>query len=89
MALESGLHVFCEKPMALGADEASAMAEAASAAAKTLTVSHNFLYARSSQRPVAISGDPGLSWVGATQLSSAARRLPGWYRDLPGGPPVD
>ena len=86
MALESGLHVFCEKPMALGADEASAMAEAASAAAKTLTVSHNFLYARSSQLARRYLGaDPGLSWVGATQLSSAARRLPEWYRDLPGG----
>jgi predicted dehydrogenase len=37
-ALESGHHVFCEKPMALNADECSAMIAAADTAGKMLTV---------------------------------------------------
>jgi predicted dehydrogenase len=85
-ALGSGLHVFCEKPMALNAGEAQAMADAATAAGKVLTISHNFLYARATETARTYLGtDPGLSWAGATQLSSEARRLPEWYRDLPGG----
>ncbi len=85
-ALGNGLHVFCEKPMALDSVEARAMAGAAAAAARILTVSHNFLYARSTRLARRYLGaDPGLLWAGATQLSSEARRLPVWYRDLPGG----
>lgn len=85
-ALESGLHVFCEKPMALDSSEAQTMADAAAIAGKILTISHNFLYARSTQHARRYLGTrPALSWVGALQLSSEARRLPDWYRALPGG----
>lgn len=85
-ALRAGAHVFCEKPMALSLSEALAMADAATAAGKVLTISHNFLFARSSVEARAFLGPrPELRWVSAVQLSSERRRLPAWYRDLPGG----
>ena len=85
-ALESGLHVFCEKPMALDPAEARSMADAADAAGRLLTISHNFLFARSAEAARRFLGPrPNLRWASAVQLSSDARRLPQWYRELPGG----
>jgi scyllo-inositol 2-dehydrogenase (NADP+) len=85
-ALEAGVHVFCEKPMALDLVEATSMAEAATAAGRILTISHNFDFARSTAIARAYLGpNPGLLFASAVQLSSEARRLPAWYRDLPGG----
>ncbi len=85
-ALAAGLHVFCEKPMALDSGEARAMAAAAAAANRILTVSHNFLFARSSVLARKYFGpDPDLLLASAVQLSSDRRRLPTWYAELPGG----
>ena len=85
-ALGAGLRVFCEKPMALDLAEATSMAEAAAAAGRILTISHNFDFARSTQLARAYLGpSPGLLFASAVQLSSERRRLPVWYRDLPGG----
>lgn len=85
-ALEAGMHVFCEKPMAMNPLEARTMAGAAEAAGKVLTISHNFLFARSTQSARRFLGaHPDLRWAAATQLSSETRRLPEWYRALPGG----
>ena len=72
--------------MALDLAEARSMAEAAAAAGRVLTISHNFDFARSTQLARAYLGpSPGLLYVSAVQLSSERRRLPAWYRDLPGG----
>ena len=85
-ALQAGAHVFCEKPMALSEAEANSMAEAAIEAGRVLTISHNFNFARSTQRAREFLGlDPDLLYASAVQLSSERRRLPTWYRDLPGG----
>jgi predicted dehydrogenase len=85
-ALGAGLHVFCEKPMALDLAEATSMVEAATAAGRILTISHNFDFARSTRIARAYLGpSPGLLFASAVQLSSERRRLPVWYRDLPGG----
>lgn len=85
-ALGAGLHVFCEKPMALDLAEARSMAEAATAAGRVLTISHNFDFARSTRMARAYLGpSPELLFASAVQLSSERRRLPTWYRDLPGG----
>ena len=85
-ALAAGLHVFCEKPMALDLAEATSMVEAATAAGRILTISHNFDFARSTRIARAYLGpSPGLLFTSAVQLSSERRRLPVWYRDLPGG----
>ena len=85
-ALSAGAHVFCEKPMALDHPEALAMVEAAEAAGRILTISHNFKFSRASRAARAYLGaDPELLIASAVQLSSEGRRLPTWYRDLPGG----
>jgi len=85
-ALAAGLHVFCEKPMALDLAEANAMADAATAAGRVLTISHNFGFSRSTRAARDYLGPaPDLLYASAVQLSSERRRLPAWYRDLPGG----
>lgn len=85
-ALGAGLHVFCEKPMALNPKEAQSMADAAAVAGRILTISHNFLFARSTDAARRFLGPrPDLRWASAVQLSSEGRRLPEWYHKLPGG----
>jgi predicted dehydrogenase len=85
-ALRAGLHVFCEKPMAMTVAEGRAMVDAASSAGRLLTISHNFLFSRSFRRAQRHLGpSPDLEYVGAIQLSSDRRRLPDWFRSLPGG----
>lgn len=62
------------------------MADAATAAKRILTISHNFDFSRSAERARAfLASSPGLLYASAVQLSSERRRLPTWYRDLPGG----
>lgn len=85
-ALDRGLHVFCEKPMAMSVDEATGMAMAAERSGRTLTVSHNFSFSRAARSAERFLGrEPDLRYASAVQLSSPARRLPTWYRDLPAG----
>lgn len=85
-ALEAGLHVFVEKPMAMDQQEAASMVAAAEASGKVLTVSHNFSFSRASRRARRSLGpSPDLLFAAAVQLSSDRRRLPVWYARLPGG----
>lgn len=87
-ALRRGCHVLVEKPMAMSADEASRMVEAAREAGTSLCVAHNFLFSRSMRRALVLleRGDVGeVQHAIALQLSSPRRRLPRWYPDLPGG----
>ena len=85
-ALGAGLHVFCEKPMAMNLDEARSMVDAAAKVDRVLTISHNFGFARSSRLAREVFGPtPDLLYASAVQLSSERRRLPAWYQDLPGG----
>jgi predicted dehydrogenase len=89
-ALERGLHVFTEKPMAMNASEALAMVAAASKAGRLLCVSHNFLFSRAVAKADRILGhNPNLHSGLGIQLSSSKRRLPAWYTRLPGGLLVD
>jgi predicted dehydrogenase len=72
--------------MALDLGEARSMADVASAAGRILTISHNFGFARSTRAAQDYLGpEPELLFASAVQLSSERRRLPVWYRDLPGG----
>ena len=87
-AMESGTHVFLEKPMAMSLSEAEEMAAASRATGRMLCVSHNFLFSRSMQRirKALASGEAGeVEMVVAFQASSPQRRLPTWYGKLPGG----
>jgi len=84
-ALQAGAHVFTEKPMAMNLVEAQQMADAARDAGRLLCVSHNFLYSSSMRRgKEQLRGAP-VDYVLGLQLSAESRRLPSWYRSLPGG----
>lgn len=84
-ALGSGAHVFTEKPMAMNLAEAEAMASEAQRRDRLLCVSHNFLYSESMRAAHRRLGEAKVDYVTGLQLSSDSRRLPTWYRDLPGG----
>lgn len=85
-ALQRGVHVLTEKPMAMNSAEAQSMADAAAAANKVLCVAHNFRFARSITQADALLERFGpVQYALGTQLSSFNRRLPRWYRELPGG----
>lgn len=87
-ALRRGCHVLVEKPMAMSAEEALRMIEAARGSGASLCVAHNFLFSRSMRKALLLleSGQLGdVQHAIALQLSSPQRRLPVWYPDLPGG----
>jgi scyllo-inositol 2-dehydrogenase (NADP+) len=87
-ALRRGCHVLVEKPMAMSAEEASQMIEAAREGGASLCIAHNFLFSRSMSKALLLleSGQVGdVQHAIALQLSSPQRRLPAWYPDLPGG----
>lgn len=84
-ALGARAHVFTEKPMAMNPTEAEAMADEARQRQRLLCVSHNFLYSASMRAARRRLGDEKVDYAAGLQLSSDTRRLPTWYRDLPGG----
>lgn len=84
-SLSAGAHVFTEKPMALDGAEARQMTDAARKADRLLAVSHNFLYSRAMQETRRKLAGATVDYAAGLQLSSESRRLPAWYRDLPGG----
>lgn len=87
-ALERGLHCLCEKPLALSADGARALAVRADERHRVLAVVHNFQFARSATRlfDLVARGRLGeLRSVRGVQLSNPRRRLPAWHAALPGG----
>jgi len=85
-ALSRGVHVFCEKPMAMTSPEAEQMVAAAKSADRLLCVSHNFLWSTSMiQARAALKTAGDLLYVSALQFSSDERRLPSWSDELPGG----
>jgi scyllo-inositol 2-dehydrogenase (NADP+) len=84
-ALRRGRHVLTEKPMAMDAAEAGAMADAAAAAGRLLCVSHNFLFSRAVSKAERFLAGADVGYAAGLQLSSLRRRLPTWYHELPGG----
>jgi predicted dehydrogenase len=84
-SLASGAHVFTEKPMAMDLREAEGMVAAADAAGRLLCVSHNFLFSRAVRQARAFLGRSPAIYAAGVQMSSLRRRLPTWYRELPGG----
>jgi predicted dehydrogenase len=87
-AVGRGWHCLSEKPLALPAAAAANLVEAARSANLVLAVVHNFQFSRSGARLFGLveSGKLGaIRSVHAIQLSNPNRRLPHWYRELPGG----
>lgn len=84
-ASASGAHVFTEKPMAMNGPDARMMTQAAADADRLLSVSHNFLYSRAMAETRRMLRGAPVDYATGMQLSAETRRLPTWYRNLPGG----
>jgi predicted dehydrogenase len=87
-ALEAGKHVLVEKPMTLDSGDGARLAALAVASDRLLCPAHNFLFARSTLAAIRAvdSGKAGdVRFAIGYQTSSARRRLPAWYGELPGG----
>jgi predicted dehydrogenase len=87
-AMENGIDVFVEKPMALDSSEAATMVATSAETGQKLGVSHNMLFARSvraAQRHIKAGRLGKVRQVLALQASNPHRRLPHWYPELRGG----
>ena len=87
-ALEAGKHVLLEKPMALYVEEGEEIVDRASRRRLVLAVVQNFQFARSALKLQALIAQGKLGEIRnilAFQTSTAERRLPVWYEELPMG----
>jgi predicted dehydrogenase len=93
-ALGAGLHVLCEKPMALDAPRAEAMLEAARAAGKQLMIHFNYRYQPASQwlKRYVDEGHLGSVYYARTRWlrASGVPKPGGWFgvKEFSGGGPV-
>jgi predicted dehydrogenase len=86
--LTNGIHVAVEKPMAMNLDEANAMASAARASGRVLSVAHSHLFDRSVMRAEELlrKGELG-DLVSVQAMFFRGKLKPGkeWLTELPGG----
>lgn len=87
-ALEAGLNVFCEKPMALGSDECEKMLAAAKRADKKLAIAYHYRFMKEAQAAKKMMTEVGKPLV--TRVHALRRRkVPGWgvftNKELQGG----
>ncbi|WP_409298885.1 Gfo/Idh/MocA family protein [Peribacillus sp. SCS-26] len=89
-ALNAGVHVLCEKPMALSAEEGEAMMEAAERAGKVLSIGFHYRFMKEAiaAKKAMLAGDVGNPLVVRIK-ALRRRRVPGWgvftNKDLQGG----
>ncbi|MFT4415054.1 Gfo/Idh/MocA family protein [Fredinandcohnia humi] len=89
-ALEAGVHVLCEKPMAMSTEECQAMVDAAEASGKVLSIAYHYRFIKDSQAAKKLVleneiGEPIVARVKALRR----RKVPGWgvftNKELQGG----
>ncbi|WP_088103255.1 Gfo/Idh/MocA family protein [Halalkalibacter urbisdiaboli] len=89
-ALDAGVHVLCEKPMALNAKECEKMIEAAKKSGKVLSIAYHYRYMKDSQaaKRVILENEIGEPIVARAQ-ALRRRKVPGWgvftNKELQGG----
>lgn len=95
LALQAGVHVLCEKPIAMNAEEAHLMVEAAHCSSGLLTIGHHmrFLPASRYLKQMIDDGDLGKIYFGKSQ-ALRRRGVPGWGQfhiksKSGGGPLID
>ncbi len=89
-ALQKGLHVLCEKPMALNATEGREMAEAARQSGKTLAIAYRYRHKPTSQAAKQVIDSGELGEIYAVRVQGLRRRgIPSWgvftNKELQGG----
>ena len=89
-ALQAGLHVFCEKPMAMTPEECQAMIDAAKESGKVLSIAYHYRFMKESQAAKRLIdeneiGEP----IVARARAIRRRKVPGWgvftNKELQGG----
>lgn len=87
-ALEAGVHVLCEKPMALSGQECEAMITAAKKAGKVLAIAYHYRFMKEVQAAKKAMQEVGTPLVARVQ-ALRRRKVPGWgvftNKDLQGG----
>ena len=87
-AFEAGVHVLCEKPMALSADECEAMIAASQKAGKVLAIAYHYRFMKEVQAAKKVMNEVGTPLVVRVQ-ALRRRKVPGWgvftNKDLQGG----
>jgi predicted dehydrogenase len=89
-ALEAGLHVFCEKPMAMRPDECEAMIAAAEASGKQLAIAYHYRFMKESAAAKRLVAEDEIGRpIVARARGMRRRKVPGWgvftNKELQGG----
>jgi predicted dehydrogenase len=77
VALEAGVHVLCEKPMALSAEECEKMLEASQRSNKVLAIAYHYRFMKNSQAAKQLMKEVGTPLVTRVQ-ALRRRKVPGW-----------
>ncbi|MDN3017521.1 Gfo/Idh/MocA family oxidoreductase [Paenibacillus sp. BSR1-1] len=87
-AFEAGVHVLCEKPMALNAEECEAMIAASQKAGKVLAIAYHYRFMKEAQAAKMAMSEVGAPLVARVQ-ALRRRKVPGWgvftNKELQGG----
>jgi len=89
-ALQAGVHVLCEKPMAITTEECLAITEAANISGKVLSTAYHYRFMKEAQaaKKMIQAGEIGEPYVARVQ-AIRRRKVPGWgvftSKELQGG----
>ena len=87
-AFQAGVHVLCEKPMALSAEECEEMVTASKKADKVLAIAYHYRFMKEAQAAKKVMQEVGTPLVVRVQ-ALRRRKVPGWgvftNKDLQGG----
>ncbi|MFE4240403.1 Gfo/Idh/MocA family protein [Peribacillus butanolivorans] len=89
-ALQAGVHVLCEKPMAITTEECKAITEAANLSGKVLSIAYHYRFMKEAQaaKKMIQAGEIGEPYVARVQ-AIRRRKVPGWgvftSKELQGG----
>ncbi|AMM91565.1 Gfo/Idh/MocA family oxidoreductase [Peribacillus simplex] len=89
-ALQAGVHVLCEKPMAITTEECKAITEAANISGKVLSTAYHYRFMKEAQaaKKMIQAGEIGEPYVARVQ-AIRRRKVPGWgvftSKELQGG----
>ncbi|WP_226671228.1 Gfo/Idh/MocA family protein [Metabacillus litoralis] len=76
-ALEAGVHVLCEKPMALSAEECEKMLDASKETNKVLAIAYHYRFMKNAQAAKKMMQEVGTPLVTRVQ-ALRRRKVPGW-----------